>query len=507
VNQKLNIRKTAQIIFAVFFVTSVLSQKYPIVLLPGSQKIEYNKKTGEHKLLGTVNFTYKGNRMYCDSASYNEKTQTIKAFGNVHVQKDQINLYCDSFYYKTSVKYAKLWGNVKIRDAEYKISTDSIDYDAKNGRAIYRNFGKIESILTNEKISSKSGYLYPDSKNVSFSGKVKYSKDGLTMTTDTLKFNYTKQIAFFYGPTNIKNDSVQIYCKKGWYDVSNERAQLFKSVQVTKHDLFLSADTITYNAKINEFKAKGNATYTDKIENISCSGRQLFSSDQKKMAYASGQAIATKIIKNDTLILRADSIKLYKDSLLNLQEMVAFRNVAFWYGKVSGISDSSQYLLSNKKVTLFNSPIIWSENTELKGDSMQIFLNDSIIDSALVLGHATALMEVDSGKYYNQVSGKAIHAFFSNEELTKIDVKGNAWTIFYPTDEEKKDTVITIKRLGMNRLFAAELRIYLDSGEVRKITYFDKPDGIFFPLDKIDEKEKWINGFQWNPQLRPRRKK
>ena len=105
--------------------------------------------------------------------------------------------------------------------------------------------------------------------------------------------------------------------------------------------------------------------------------------------------------------------------------MVAFRNVAFWYGKVSGISDSSQYLLSNKKVTLFNSPIIWSENTELKGDSMQIFLNDSIIDSALVLGHATALMEVDSGKYYNQVSGKAIHAFFSNEELTKIDVKGN----------------------------------------------------------------------------------
>ena len=358
-NKKLNIRKTAQIIFAVFFVTSALSQKYPIVLLPGSQKIEYNKKTGEHKLLGTVNFTYKGNRMYSDSASYNENTQTIKAFGNVHVQKDQINLYCDSFYYKTSVKYAKLWGNVKIRDAEYKISTDSIDYDAKNGRAIYRNFGKIESILTNEKISSKSGYLYPESKNVSFSGKVKYSKDGLTMTTDTLKFNYTKQIAYFYGPTNIKNDSVQIYCMKGWYDVSNERAQLFKSVQVSKQDLFLSADTITYNAKINEFKAKGNATYTDKIENISCSGRQLFSSEQKKMAYASGQAIAKKIIQNDTLILRADSIKLYKDSLLNLQEMVAFRNVAFWYGKVSGISDSSQYLLSNKKVTLYNSPIIW----------------------------------------------------------------------------------------------------------------------------------------------------
>ena len=42
----------------------------------------------------------------------------------------------------------------------------------------------------------------------------------------------------------------------------------------------------------------------------------------------------------------------------------------------------------------------------------------------------------------------------------------------------------------MNRLFASELRIYLDSGEVQKITYFDKPDGIFYPIDQIDEKEK-----------------
>jgi hypothetical protein len=44
----------------------------------------------------------------------------------------------------------------------------------------------------------------------------------------------------------------------------------------------------------------------------------------------------------------------------------------------------------------------------------------------------------------------------------------------------------------------------LDSGEVSRITFFDKPDGVFFPMDQIDEKERYIRGFSWNPLLRPK---
>jgi hypothetical protein len=88
--------------------------------------------------------------------------------------------------------------------------------------------------------------------------------------------------------------------------------------------------------------------------------------------------------------------------------------------------------------------------------------------------------------------------------LNNVKVNGNAWTIFYPVDEEANDTSLVKKRMGMNRLFASELLVYLDSGEVSRITYFDKPDGIFFPMDKIDASEKYIQGFSWSPMLRPR---
>ena len=71
---------------------------------------------------------------------------------------------------------------------------------------------------------------------------------------------------------------------------------------------------------------------------------------------------------------------------------------------------------------------------------------------------------------------------------------------------EKKlnDTVVQFQREGLNRLFAEKLLVDLKSGEVVQITYFDQPDGIFFPMNKIDGEEKYIKGFKRNPGLRPK---
>jgi hypothetical protein len=57
----------------------------------------------------------------------------------------------------------------------------------------------------------------------------------------------------------------------------------------------------------------------------------------------------------------------------------------------------------------------------------------------------------------------------------------------------------------MNRLYAGDLRLDLDSGEVRGVSYIDKPDGKFYPISKINKEEQFINSFRWNPILRPKK--
>jgi hypothetical protein len=195
---------------------------------------------------------------------------------------------------------------------------------------------------------------------------------------------------------------------------------------------------------------------------------------------------------------------LRNDTLNKLDKITGYQGVKIFQKNIQSICDTAIYEPNKHKLFLRSTPIVWAQNAELKGDLMEITLTDTIIERIDITGNTSALMEIDSGKYYNQIAGREMIAFLKNNELVRADVKGNAWTIFYPEDEEKNDSIITKKRMGMNRLFASDLRIYLDSGEVRGVTYFDKPDGVFYPMDEIKAEEQFIKGFVWKAALRPK---
>ena len=489
---------------AFFLSGTIYAQKKVLELLPGSEKIYYNEASGRHRLVGTVSFAYHGNTMYCDSAHYQDKRKIVHAYGKVHIRKGDVNLYCDSLFYDEGNKYAKLWGNVKVRDQAYKLSADSIDYDVKQGRAIYRSSGRIESILSNERITSQHGYFYPNNGSFFFHGNVDYVKNDLKVTTDTMQFAYEQQKLYFFGPTNIQNDSVTIHCKKGWYHVEKEEGILYNQAEIIQKTSIIKGDTLFVNTKKNEYEGQGNVFYKDFSQNMAFMGNHAKSSNSTHLAYLTGNTLAFKVYDGDTLYIQADSLIMHKDSLNNTSETVAHQNVRIYNKGMQGICDSASYFPSSEELYLRSNPKIWAENAELKGEQMKLSLQDSSIRQIEITNQASAIMEIDSGNYYNQLSGRNMIAFFENNELIKADVKGNAWTIFYPEEEKKTDTNLVKIRKGMNRLFASDLLVELDSGEVKSITYYDKPDGIFYPMDQIKPEEKFIKGFSWNPLLRPK---
>ena len=57
----------------------------------------------------------------------------------------------------------------------------------------------LESITSNESIKSIQGYIYPDSKDFYFKGEVQYHKNAMKMSSDTLRFSYKEQTAYFLG--------------------------------------------------------------------------------------------------------------------------------------------------------------------------------------------------------------------------------------------------------------------------------------------------------------------
>lgn len=491
---------------------SAKSQGNILELLPGAEKLGYNQKLGFHYLVGGVNFTYQGNTMYCDSAHYYDKTEEVRAYGNVHITKENINLFCDSLYYNGKTKKAKLWSKVRVRDLEYKLSSDTVEYDTKSELAIYRYGGKIESITKDEVLTSRIAYMYTESKNFIFSGKVNYKTPEIKMTTDTLKFFYNKNMVQFFGPTKIINEEATIFCEKGWYNTVTEEGTLFKRAKVLKEGSEIIGDTLIYKPQKQLMIGKGNVTITDSTQKIQFRSNYAFSNDSTKQSLITGKALVLKFIESkkegktvtDTLFIHADTLFSIKDSLGKASIVRGFHHVKIFKNDIQAKSDSLDYNLKSGKMYLYYEPIIWSHNSELKSDSMEILFRDTIIDKVNLYNHATVIMEIDSGKYYNQICGKTIHSFFQNNELIRTDVNGNAKTIFFPENTEKTDSAIVVKRLGMNRLYASDLKVYLDSGEVKGITYFDKPDGKFFPMNQIDPEEQFLKEFIWKKALRPK---
>ncbi len=498
--------KSAFLLSALFLLSfQIVAQDNFLELLPGSDRFEHDKISGIGRLYGNVSFKYQGNIMYCDSAYYFKNKNEVRAYGNVHVNKgNTLNLFCDSLYYSGKSKNAKLWGNVRVRDKEFKLTTDTLDYDANKGQAFYHYGGRVESIVSHEVLTSKVGYFYPNSKNFYFSNDVVYKSADIEMTTDTLQYIYSEKRVNFHGETNIIAKETKMYCESGWYNTETEEGELRENAWIQKENDFISGDTLIYLPKEQLSIGKGNVLYMDTAQKVEMTGEYAYMNDSTHISYLTDSAFATKYMDDDTLYLHADTLFIEKIDSSDI--IKAYHHAAMYSRKVQSRADSIVFNSSQNYLLLNNHPIVWSNMAELKGDTIRIYMSDSTIDYVDIINHASIVMEVEKDNYYNQIAGRKIVANFKNNEIYRANVTGNALTIFYPEEELKTDSTLTISRKGMNRLYSSTLRIDIDSSEITGVTYIEKPDGAFYPMNNIKVDEKFVQGFVSKLYLRPSEK-
>lgn len=491
---------------ALFFATTLsFSQSDKLKLLPGSKLLEYDQRNSTYRLVGNVRFQYQENTMFCDSAYFNENTEIVKAYGKVHINKrDTLNLFCDSLRYNGKTQKAKLWGNVRVRDKEYKLTTDTLEYDSKAGQAHFHHGGKVESTTSSEVLTSRVGYFHPESKNFFFSRNVHYKSEELEMSTDTLRYLYSKNTTYFYGPTDIISEDANMHCESGEYNVSSGKGSLIGNASISREKDFTSGDTLIYNPEEGYSEGKGNVRFVDSLENISFEANYAFNSDSLKYSFLTGNAIAEKKLDSDTLYIHADT--LYNEKIDSTNRIKAYHNAKMFSNEFQSSADSILFEQDSNRIELYDSPIVWSNDAELKGEHITLHVNDSVIEKATVINGSSIIMEVEKEQYYNQIYGNDIIALFDDKGIKQATVMGNAITIFYPVDEEKSDSTFTKKRMGMNRLYSSSMRIMVDSNEIQSITYLDEPDGAFYPMDQIKKDEQFIPNFIWKEALRPKNK-
>jgi lipopolysaccharide export system protein LptA len=475
------------------------------IILERANSWEYNKaiKPDVQRIIGNVVLRHDTGYLYCDSAYLNEVKNEVTAYGKVHIKaSDTLNLYGDSLEYNGNTKVAHVWSNVSLVDNQTVLTTDSLLFDRKTQIAWYNNWGKI--VNDDNVLVSKYGYYYTSSKEFFFRHKVILLNPDYLMNSDSLMYNTVSEIVWFFGPSTIvsKDKKDSIFCTNGWYDTQKDISQFNRGARIYHEAQLLTGDTIYYE-RLNGFgQVFRNALLVDTIQDIALTGNYGEVVRKRGTGFMTRRATAILIGKTDSLFMHADTIKAFFDpgeGREKIRTFLAYDRVRFFRKDLQGACDSLSYHGADSTIFMYRDPVIWSETNQMTADTITLTIHGGEPDTMVLYRSAFLISRDNDTTKYNQIKGKDMVGYFHRNELHKIRVMGNAETIYFARDEDKS-------LIGINKLYSADMLIFIEKNQIRTITYVGKPSGSLYPEKDISPYDLFLKNFKWLETIRPKTK-
>ncbi|MBN2237417.1 MAG: hypothetical protein JW729_07645 [Bacteroidales bacterium] len=497
--------------FHFFLILSLLS---PFVIQAQDQtqtkKIEivhanvgvYDKSLGENaqRLIGKVEVEHEGSNLWCDSAYvYGGAKNSMDAFGHVHIQmNDTLHLYGDQLYYNGNTRIAEIHQNVRLLDTKLTLYTDDLIYKRNERVGEYFIWGKV--VDSANVLTSKKGFYYADLKEVHFLDSVVLVNKDHLLNTDTLNYHTEFKTVDFRGPTTIVGDSSYMYAETGFHDTNNDYTRLYKNAFMQDKANTLSGDSLYYSKIKGIAEVFANVQMTDTVQHLVVSGGYAKYLKSKQYAFVVDKALAILIEENDSLFVHADTLKVMLDSTDKVERLLAYRHMKMFRSDFQGKSDSLVYNMKDSTVYFYKDPVLWHKENQFRADEIRMITKNGEMDSVVFQKNVflTSQDTIDP-HYFNQIKGNSMVGWFKENDLRKLRVIGNSETIYFLWEEDKTP-------IGMTRISAADMLIFLKDNQLETITYEKEPKAKLYPPSKIPPDKLQLNGFLWLTDERPKKK-
>lgn len=447
-------------------------------------------------LNGEVCFRHDSSYMYCDSAYFFEQTNSLEAFSNVRMEQgDTLFVYGNYLFYDGNTQVAYLRENVRMENGQVTLFTDSLNYERIPNIGYYFEGGLIVDSLN--QLSSFYGQYSPETKLTVFHDSVQLENPDFTLYSDTLHYDTESKVATLLGPSVIVSDSGTIHTSRGWYDTANNTSLLLDRSQVESGDKILIGDSIFYNRETGMGEVYGDMNLVDTARRVTLQGGYGHYNERTGYAFATDSARFLEYSQRDTLFLHADTLQMVTvDSVY--REIKAYYGVRFYRADVQGVCDSMQFNTRDSVLYMYTEPVLWNEQYQLYGDTIAVYMNDSTVEYAHVIQFAFAAQHVDSS-YYNQLKGTDLKAYFEGQTVRRIEVEGNAESIFYPLEKDGA-------KVGMNETKSGFLTIWVKDNKLDKLKIWPSPVCSMTPIPDLKPDQKSLKDFYWFDYLRPKDK-
>ncbi|SFD37271.1 OstA-like protein [Algibacter pectinivorans] len=505
------------LIIGISSITSAQEQKKIKIEYAGKLTIDNENYPGAKILTRDdaqqVHIEHGGANMWCDKAIHYSKDNFIEAYGNVKLkQGDTINMTSKYIEYSGITELAFASGDVVMTDPNSTITSDTLYMDRTRQQAFYRSGGTVVKDSSGT-ITSKIGRYYMDQKKYQFVEDVVLVSEESTINSNYFDFYSDTGYAYLFGPSTITTEESKTYCEKGFYDTENKIGYALKKARIDYDDRIIEGDSLFFDNNKSFASASNNIKITDTINNSIVKGHYAEVFKEKDSLFITKRALAITVQENDSIYIHADKIMVTgkpEHRIIN-----AYYNARIFKTDLSGKADSIHSdektgitkliniprLSKGDKFSVVRKPILWNLENQMTGDTIHLISNPESekIDSLLVFENAFVISkDTLSQNGYNQINGKRLVGLFNDKnELNKVDVTKNAQSIFYARNDKQE-------LIGIDKSKSGSISILFTDGDIDEYTRFNQIDGNLFPESKFPEKEKFLKGFDWRDDERPR---
>ncbi|RAJ00366.1 lipopolysaccharide transport protein LptA [Chitinophaga skermanii] len=391
-----------------------------------------------------------------DTLLYNTDTKIATIIAPTTIYDGKTTMYTTSGYYNTELGYGDFGSRPIIEDSTSRFTANAIQMDKKTGMAYAT--GNLVWRDTAQKISVLGNY-----------GVVNQNEKSLMATQKPVLLLEGKDTIFIAGDTLFSGieKPVKDMIKKNIDSTKKVNAAAAAKKQNPR------SQAITPLKPVSQDDPMGGNDPVARLDSASIPADSAFAH-----------------MKKDTVKTPADTTE--------YRYMKAFHHVKIFSDSLQGVADSVYYTSRDSVFRLYGNPLLWSREYEMFGDTVKLFTKNQKASRVLLDQNAMVISKV-SKDLYNQVKGRVIWAYISNDKLDSIHVEGNAETVYYVQDEDSSF-------IGITHLKCARVMVYFENGEVDRAVYIKEPDGIMDPMGQKTREIMFLPGFHWDPEKRPKTK-
>ncbi len=373
-------------------------------------------------------------------------------------------------------------------------SADSLVGKVVNGEDVRELIGSVRILQGTVRISCDRAVQFIGRGQYDLTGNVVVNDDSVTLYAPRGVYLRDQRRAEGFDGIRLEDPGTVLTAREGKYDVDPRIAVFRRTVVIKDSVSTVTADSVTYYRDTRFSIAVGNVAVRSDRDNVTITGGRLEHAGVRQYSRMTHDPILVQRDSSaggiDTLLVRAMVMESYRDSSRTL---VATDSVKILRSDLAAVCGRARFYTAADSILLRDAPVVWYQDTQVTGDSMNVYLTRRAIQRVVVHGSAFAASRSDSlfPERFDQLTGGSLTMSFADRRLRRIEVVDRAISVYHAYEDTLGN--------GVNRTSGDKVVMDFAAGKIQDIRFFSGVEGNYYPENMVRhrESEYRLPGFQW----------